>query len=54
MTARRVLSAIVDALGAFAQLGPRVARLERLYATPQADLARRGTTREAEVARLFR
>jgi hypothetical protein len=47
------LSAIVGRLDEVARIGTRFARMERLYETPEAVFARRGTTRDAELARIF-
>ncbi len=49
----RILSGAGHFILSMAEAGPRMAEVRRLNATSDADLAARGTTRLAEVHRIF-
>lgn len=51
--ALRILSALGRGFVAMAEAGPRMEEVRRLNALSDADLTARGTTREAEVRRIF-
>ncbi len=53
MTSPRLLSRIAAAFDWFARIGPRMAAMERLSALSDAELARRGTSRAAELHRIL-
>jgi hypothetical protein len=50
---RRFFGAVVNGLDFLANVGPMTEQVRRLNALSDEDLAARGTTRSAEVARIF-